>query len=551
MLNKLDPSLTDEWKQLQQHYGEMKHLHMKVLFDEDKNRFEAFSRDDGALLLDFSKNRVTKRTFNLLINLARACKVEEAIDEMYSGGEINETEGRPVLHVALRNRSNDQVTVNGRNVMDDVNRVLGQMGQFVKKLHSGEWKGFSGKGITDIVNIGIGGSHLGPSMAVEALKPYHQNVRAHFISNIDATDVTETLKPLDPETTLFIVASKTFTTQETITNAHTCRDWLLNKAGNKLHVKQHFVAVSTNPGAAMDFGIDEANIFEFWDWVGGRYSMWSAIGLPIACAIGMEHFEALLHGAHSMDQHFKGTDLENNIPVILALLSVWYNNFFGAETEAVLPYDQYLQLLPDYLQQLVMESNGKNTGRNGKHVTYHTGNIIWGAPGTNGQHSFYQLLHQGTRLVPCDFLAPAQPQHDAGPHHRILLSHFFAQTAALMNGKSLERVVKELKKEGLSTAEIEKMAMFRVFDGNRPTNSILYQKLSPAMLGALVAMYEHKTFVQGVIWNIFSFDQWGVELGKQLAQKILPTLEGDEKTDNQDASTNGLINWYKAKRKPG
>jgi glucose-6-phosphate isomerase len=467
---------------------------------------------------------------------------------MFKGDKINVTENRPVLHVALRNRSNEPVYVDGRDVMPDVNRVLQQMKTFSEAIISGQWKGYTGREITDVVNIGIGGSDLGPVMVTEALKAYKTRLNLHFVSNVDGTHIAETLKKVDPETTLFLIASKTFATQETMANAHSARNWFLQSGAKEQDVAKHFAALSTNTKGVEQFGIDTKNMFEFWDWVGGRYSLWSAIGLSIALGIGFENFEQLLSGAHAMDQHFRTTEFEQNIPVILALIGIWYNNFFEAESEAILPYDQYMHRFAAYFQQGDMESNGKSVDRNGRAVDYQTGPIIWGEPGTNGQHAFYQLIHQGTKLIPCDFIAPAQSLNPIGKHHTLLLSNFFAQTEALMNGKSYEEAAAELKAAGKSEAEVEKLAPFKVFEGNRPTNSILVKKVTPHTLGALIAMYEHKIFVQGIIWNIYSFDQWGVELGKQLAGKILPELRTQDDINTHDSSTNGLVNQYKAWR---
>jgi glucose-6-phosphate isomerase len=462
---------------------------------------------------------------------------------MFKGEKINETEDRAVLHTALRNRSNTPIMVDGADVMPDVNAVLAKMKKFSEAIISGSWKGYTGKAITDVVNIGIGGSDLGPVMVTEALKAYKNHLNLHFVSNVDGTHIVETLKEVDPETTLFLIASKTFTTQETMTNAHSARDWFLASGAVDADVAKHFAALSTNEDGVGKFGIDTQNMFGFWDWVGGRYSLWSAIGLSIVLSIGFENFEELLTGAHEMDNHFRTTEFERNIPVILALIGIWYNNFFEAETEAILPYDQYMHRFAAYFQQGDMESNGKHVDRTGQTVNYQTGPIIWGEPGTNGQHAFYQLIHQGTKLIPCDFIAPAQSHNPLGEHHKMLLSNFFAQTEALMNGKTEKEVVAELKDK--STEEIEKLAPFKVFEGNRPTNSILVKKITPKVLGSLIAMYEHKIFVQGIIWNIFSFDQWGVELGKHLAGKILPELQADDAVNSHDSSTNGLINLYK------
>ncbi len=548
MLSQIDPTQTAAWNKLSSHFQQMRSVHMKDLFAGDPQRFETFSTRFEDMLLDYSKNRITTETLDLLLQLAQETGVSEAIEALFGGAKINQTEGRAVLHVALRNRSNTPILVDGEDVMPGVNAVLDQIKKFTGGLLSGKWSGYTGKAISDIVNIGIGGSDLGPVMVTEALRPYWQGITPHFVSNVDGTHMAETLKKVDPETTLFIVASKTFTTQETMTNAHSARDWFLEAAGDAAHVAKHFVAVSTNQAEVEKFGIDPANMFVFWNWVGGRYSLWSAIGLSIACTIGFDNFQALLEGAHAMDNHFKDTSLEQNIPVLLALIGIWYNNFFEAETEAILPYDQYLHRFAAYFQQGNMESNGKCVDRSGKPVTYETGPIVWGEPGTNGQHAFYQLIHQGTKLIPCDFIAPAQTHNPLGDHHLKLMSNFFAQTEALMKGKSAEEVTAELKAAGKSDAEIAALLPFKIFEGNRPTNSILLQKITPRSLGAMIAMYEHKIFVQGVIWNIFSFDQWGVELGKQLANAILPELASDEDVTSHDASTNGLINRYKKMR---
>lgn len=546
-LPKINPTQTEAWGKLNEHIENIIETHMFDLFEQDPKRFEKFSTKFEDILLDYSKNIITGETMRLLTQLAKECKLDEAIKGMFGGDVINETEGRAVLHVALRNRSNTPVMVDGKDVMPDINAVLEHVKTFSNQVISGDWKGYTGKEITDIVNIGIGGSDLGPVMVTEALKSYSTRLNVHFVSNVDGTHIAETLKKVDPETTLFMVASKTFTTQETMTNAHSARDWFLKTASDEAHVAKHFVALSTNKEGVAGFGIDTANMFEFWDWVGGRYSLWSAIGLSIACAIGYDNFEELLEGAHSMDNHFKDEPLESNFPVIIALIGLWYNNFYGVESEAILPYDQYMHRFAAYFQQGNMESNGKYVDRSGEAVTYQTGPIIWGEPGTNGQHAFYQLIHQGTKMIPCDFLAPAVSQNPVSDHHPKLLSNFFAQTEALMNGKTEEEVVAELK--GKSQEEIDFLKPFKVFEGNRPTNSILFKKLTPHTLGSLIAMYEHKIFVQGVIWNIYSFDQWGVELGKQLAKQILPELENENEVTSHDASTNGLINAYKAMRK--
>jgi len=549
MFPNVNPTTTSAWKALEEYFKTFKGTQIKDLFAGDPNRFEKYSLKFDDILVDFSKNRVDDHVFSLLMQLARECGLNEAITSQFTGDIINKTEKRPVLHTALRNRSNTPVYVDGKDVMPDVNRVLGQMKDFSESIISGSWKGYTGKPISDIVNIGIGGSDLGPLMVTEALKHYRkENIKLHFVSNVDGTHIAETLKIVHPETTLFIIASKTFTTQETMTNAESAKAWFLSNAGNPDYVKNHFVALSTNAKAVAAFGIDTKNMFEFWDWVGGRYSLWSAIGLSIACGIGFDNFIELLEGAHAMDKHFTETAFEKNIPVILALIGIWYNNFFGAETEAILPYDQYMHRFAAYFQQGDMESNGKYIDRTGKKVTYQTGPILWGEPGTNGQHAFYQLIHQGTKLIPCDFMAPAISHNPLSDHHTKLLANFFAQTAALMLGKTAAQVETELKAAGKSQAEIDELLPYMVFEGNIPTNSFLFKKLTPRTLGSLIAMYEQKIFVQGVIWNIFSFDQWGVQLGKQLANIILPVLDGEEKVTSLDASTNGLINEYKKMR---
>jgi glucose-6-phosphate isomerase len=549
MLPKIDPTRTQSWQKLARHFEEIKDVEMKDLFAKDPERFDRLSIRFDDILVDYSKNRITQKTLALLLTLVEEIGLKTAIGKMFDGQKINETEARAVLHIALRNRGNDPVYVEDNDVMPQVNAVLEKMKHFSNQVRSGEWTGYTAKRITDIVNIGIGGSDLGPVMVTEALRPYAQNgITVHFVSNVDGTDITETLKPLNPETTLFMIASKTFTTQETMTNAFAARKWFLETAGDEIHIAKQFVALSTNAEKVKEFGIDESNMFVFWDWVGGRYSLWSAIGLSIACYIGFKNFEELLQGAFEMDQHFKATPFENNIPVILALLGIWYNNFFGAQTEAILPYDQYLHRFPAYFQQGNMESNGKSTDRSGKKITYQTGPVIWGEPGTNGQHAFYQLIHQGTKLIPADFLAPALSHNPIGEQHNILLSNFFAQTEALLNGKTEQEVIAELKRAGKSDEAIQTLTPHKVFDGNKPSNSILFRQLTPHTLGSLIAMYEHKIFVQGVIWNIFSFDQWGVELGKQLAKNILPELADDNPVDSHDSSTNGLINAYKKMR---
>ncbi|NTV44933.1 MAG: glucose-6-phosphate isomerase [Chlorobiales bacterium] len=544
-----NPAELNSWKALERHYSEVAPKHMRDLFTEDPKRFEKFSVRFGDILLDYSKNRITEETLSLLMNLAHEARLKEWIEKMFNGEKINTTEDRAVLHVALRNRSNAPIKVDGQDVMPEVNVVLARMRAFTEIVRGGHWKGYTGKSITDVVNIGIGGSDLGPYMVTEALKPYSkQGLNVHFVSNVDGTHIAEVLRKVSPETTLFVISSKTFTTQETLANANSAKRWFLATAKDESAVAKHFAAVSTNAEEVAKFGIDTNNMFEFWDWVGGRYSLWSAIGLSIALYIGMDGFEELLSGAHDMDQHFSTTPFEKNIPIILALLGVWYNNFFGADTYAILPYDQYLHRLPAYLQQGDMESNGKRVTRDGKTITYSTGPVIWGEPGTNGQHAFYQLIHQGTKLIPADFLAPIRTQNPIGEHHAILLSNFFAQTEALMKGKTEDEARKELQASGMSGDKLEKLLPHKIFPGNRPTNSILFNKLTPRTLGALIAMYEHKIFVQGVIWNVNSFDQWGVELGKQLAKVILPELSGDNEVAAHDSSTNGLINYYRKNR---
>ncbi len=519
---------------------------MRNLFNEDPGRFERFSLRFNDMLLDYSKNRITEETISLLMDLARQADLEGWREKMFRGEKINVTENRAVLHVALRNRSKEPMRVDGNDVMPEVNRVLSHMKEFSDAVREGTWKGFSGRAMTDVVNIGIGGSDLGPVMVTEALTPYRkEGLRVHFVSNVDGTDLVEVLKKLNPETSLFIVASKTFTTQETLTNARSARSWFLNFAPDETAIAKHFVALSTNAAEVSKFGIDAQNMFEFWDWVGGRYSLWSAIGLSIAIAIGMENFEELLTGAHEMDKHFRSTPLERNIPVVLGLLGVWYHNFLGAETHAILPYDEYMHRFSAYLQQGDMESNGKSVTRAGSRVDYSTGPVVWGEPGTNGQHAFYQLMHQGTRLIPADFIAPVETHNEIGDHHRILLANFFAQTEALMRGKSRAEAEDELKQSGLDEGRIRDLLPHKVFEGNKPTNSLLLKKVTPRTLGSLIAMYEQKIFVQGIIWGINSFDQWGVELGKELARAILPELTGRGEVTTHDSSTRGLINHYK------
>ncbi len=546
MLQSINPTQTAAWSALEAHATEMKKTTIAALFEQDAARFNSFSINFDQILFDYSKNLITAETVEKLVALANDCALQDGIDKMFGGDAINATEGRAVLHTALRNRSNTPVLVDGEDVMPAVNAELAKMKAFCAKVHSGEWKGYTGKAITDIVNIGIGGSDLGPVMVTEALKPYWKGITPHFVSNVDGTHIVETLKKVDAETTLFLIASKTFTTQETMTNAHSARDWFLERAGDQAHVAKHFAALSTNKSSVEAFGIDPANMFEFWDWVGGRYSLWSAIGLSIALTIGYDNFEELLAGAHDMDNHFKSTAFDQNVPVLMALIGLWYGNFFGADSEAILPYDQYMHRFAAYFQQGNMESNGKYVDRSGAVVNYQTGPIIWGEPGTNGQHAFYQLIHQGTKLIPCDFLAPAVSHNQIGDHHPKLLANFFAQTEALAFGKSREKVEAEFAAAGKT--DVEALVPHKVFEGNRPTNSLLFKQLTPRTLGQLVAAYEHKIFAQGVIWNIFSFDQWGVELGKQLANQILPELGDDAPISSHDSSTNGLINAFKAFR---
>ncbi|SLM30157.1 glucosephosphate isomerase [Desulfamplus magnetovallimortis] len=547
MLANINPQNTESWKKLTEHYNKMRNIHMRKLFAEDPERFSRFSIRFNDILVDYSKNIITDETICHLVELAKETELPDAMEKMFTGDRINGTENRAVLHTALRNIKNSPVIFDGEDIMPKINLVLEQMKKFSDDIGSGKWKGYTGKPVTDIVNIGIGGSDLGPLMVTECLKPYaKKNLSAHFVSNVDATHIVETLKHLNPETTLFLIASKTFTTQETMTNAHNARKWLLAYAnGDESAVKYHFAAISTNKDAVQNFGIDSSNMFEFWEWVGGRYSLWSAIGLSICCSVGFDNFRELLSGAHDMDLHFRNSSFDKNIPVILALTGIWYTNFFGAKSEVILPYDQYMHRFPAYFQQGNMESNGKSVDRNGNEISWSTGPVIWGEPGTNGQHAFYQLIHQGTELVPADFLAPARSHNPSGDHHNILISNFLAQTEALMQGRDYETVRDIMKNEGKTDDEIKRVAPHKVFKGNRPTNSILFKKLTPRTLGSLIAMYEHKIFVQGVIWNIFSFDQWGVELGKELARKILPEIKNSHKTDTHDSSTNGLINTFK------
>jgi glucose-6-phosphate isomerase len=538
MFPNTTPVETAAWKKLQADQQLIKAIQMKNLFREDPERFNRYSIIFGDILFDFSKNLVNAETFSHLFELANECQVGEAIRAMFSGEKINHTENRSVLHTALRNFSGEPVYSDGMDVMPGVMQELEHMKSFCQKIHSGEWRGYSGKPIRNIVNIGIGGSDLGPVMVTEALKHYWiDGMQAYFVSNVDATHIVETLKKINPEETLFLIASKTFTTQETMTNAFSARDWFLKSAGDPAQIAKHFVALSTNETEVVKFGIDRSNMFVFWDWVGGRYSLWSSIGLSIALMIGYPHFEEMLQGAHASDKHFKNTIFEKNIPVIMGLLGIWYRNFFGSQTEAILPYDQYMHRFAAYFQQGNMESNGKSVDRNGAPVTYSTGPVVWGEPGTNGQHAFYQLIHQGTVLIPCDFIAPAISHNPLGDHHAKLLSNFFAQTEALMNGRTPEEL--------LAAHVKPELIPFKFFSGNRPTNSFLIKLITPFTLGQLIALYEHKIFVQGVIWNIYTFDQWGVELGKELAGKILPELKNTSETTNHDTSTNGLINWYK------
>ena len=546
MLPKINPTNTQAWLLLTKHYDEMRNVMMKRLFNDEPERFKKFSLTFQDILFDYSKNIITQKTMQLLLQLADDCKVKEAIGKMFSGDKINETENRSVLHTALRNFSGEPILSDGKDVMPDVHRVQKQMKDFCEKIHSGEWKGFSGRKIKYIVNIGIGGSDLGPVMVTEALKPYWvEGMQAYFVSNVDGTHIAETLKLITPDETLFLVASKTFTTQETMTNANTAREWFLKSAKDEKEIAKHFAALSTNTEEVKKFGIDPANMFEFWDWVGGRYSLWSAIGLSIALTIGYDNFEALLKGGYEADVHFKTIAFNKNIPVLMAVVGIWYTNFFKSQTEAILPYDQYMHRFAAYFQQGNMESNGKYVDRNGSETSYATGPIVWGEPGTNGQHAFYQLIHQGTLLIPCDFIAPAITHNPIGDHHVKLLSNFFAQTEALMKGKDEAEVRAELQKDGKTPEEIKKLLPFKVFKGNKPTNSFLIKEITPQTLGNLIALYEHKIFVQGVIWNIFTFDQWGVELGKQLAKKVLPELENDDVITAHDSSTNGLINAWK------
>jgi glucose-6-phosphate isomerase len=550
MLSKINPTSTQAWFLLKKHYeDEMSRRHMKDMFAAEPDRFEKFSLSFGEILFDYSKNIINDKTLQLLHQLANDCELKKAINDLFIGIKINETENRPVLHTALRNFSDDPILVDGKDIMPLVRKELKHMKEYCENVHSGKWKGYTGKTIKYIVNIGIGGSDLGPLMVTEALKPYRkEGIQSFFVSNVDGTHIAETFKKINVEETLFLVASKTFTTQETMTNAHTARTWFLEQAKDEKHIAKHFVALSTNEKEVTKFGIDKANMFEFWDWVGGRYSLWSAIGLSIALTIGYDNFEQLLKGAAASDIHFRTENFERNIPVIMGLVGLWYTNFFGTQTEAILPYDQYMHRFAAYFQQGNMESNGKSIDRNRNPVNYATGPVIWGEPGTNGQHAFYQLIHQGTVVIPCDFIAPAISHNPVGDHHVKLLANFFAQTEALMNGRSETEAKLEFEKEGKNEDVIKKFVPFKVFTGNRPTNSIMIKQITPYNLGSLIALYEHKIFVQGVIWNIYSFDQCGVELGKHLANRILPELGNDEPVISHDASTNGLINAYKAFR---
>lgn len=547
-LSNIDFSKTQAFQLLVEDRKRLASIHLKSLFEKDASRQEKFSLLDQDILLDYSKNIIDEASFANLLKLAEECGLTEAIKAQFSGEKINQNENRAVLHTALRAKASKSILVDGDDIIPGIQAVKAHMKEFSSQVISGAWKGYTGMAITDVVNIGIGGSDLGPVMVTEALKPYKNHLNIHFVSNVDGTHIAETLKKVNPETTLFLIASKTFTTQETMANAFSARNWFLASAKDEASVSKHFVALSTNAKAVGEFGIDVANMFEFWDWVGGRYSLWSAIGLSISLSIGFDNFELLLAGANEMDEHFATASFDKNMPVILALLGIWYVNFFDAATHAILPYDQYMHRFAAYFQQGDMESNGKSVDRNGNRVTYATGPVIWGEPGTNGQHAFYQLIHQGTQLIPADFIAPAITHNKIGNHHTLLMSNFFAQTEALMNGKTKEVVEAELVKAGMPEAEIARLSPFKVFEGNKPTNSILVKEINPKTLGALIAMYEHKIFVQGVIWNVFSYDQWGVELGKQLANSILPELEHNEKIHSHDSSTNGLINQFKAWR---
>ena len=550
MLSRINPTNTQAWFVLQKHYEEeMNRRHMRDLFASDPDRFKKFSITLGDILFDYSKNIINEKTLKLLLQLAEDCNVKQSIAEQFAGAPINETENRAVLHTALRSFDPSPILVDGTDIKPGIQKVRAQMEAFCAAIHSGSHTGYTGKKIKYIVNIGIGGSDLGPVMVTEALKPYWaEGIQTYFVSNVDGTHIAETLKKVTPDETLFLIASKTFTTQETMTNAQTARDWFLQHATDQTHIALHFAALSTNEKAVTAFGIDPKNMFEFWDWVGGRYSLWSAIGLSIALTIGYNNFEALLKGAEATDKHVASTPFDKNISVLMALIGIWYTNFFGAQSEAILPYDQYMHRFAAYFQQGNMESNGKSIDRSGNPVNYATGPVIWGEPGTNGQHAFYQLIHQGTLLIPSDFIAPANSHNAIGDHHVKLLSNFFAQTEALLNGKSENEVMVEFMKTSMDEKDVKRLTPYKVFEGNKPTNSFLLKEINPFNLGSLIALYEHKIFVQGVIWNVFSFDQWGVELGKQLANKVLPELENNDTISSHDASTNGLINAYKAFR---
>ncbi len=547
MLPKVNPTETAAWSKLKAEAECMGRVHMRSLFENDPERFNDFTLCFENILLDYSKNRIDKQVMSTLYALAAECGLGEAIEAFFGGSPINETEGRAVMHTALRYQGAGAVMIDGVDAMPEIRAVLAQMKSFTERVVSGNWKGYSGKEITDIVNIGIGGSDLGPVMVTEALKSYRTRLKLHFVSNVDGTHIAEAFRQINPETTLFIIASKTFTTQETMTNALSAREWFLANGGSAGAVAKHFVALSTNEAAVGAFGIDTANMFRFWDWVGGRYSLWSAIGLPICLAVGFNRFEELLQGAAAMDEHFR-KEGAHSMPGVLALLGIWYNNFFDAQSHAILPYDQYMHRFAAYFQQGDMESNGKTTDRNGYSVAYQTGPVIWGEPGTNGQHAFYQLIHQGSKLITCDFIAPAVSHNPLGDHHPKLLANYFAQTEALMKGKTAAEVETELRAGGMNEAKVKALTPHKVFPGNRPTNSILVKHINPHTLGSLIAMYEHKIFVQGIIWNVFSFDQWGVELGKILAGKILPELQDESLVISHDAGTNGLINAWKRMR---
>ena len=545
-LPRINPTSTRAWRELMDHHAAIRDVHIRSLFAEDPERASQFSVEWEDFLLDYSKNRVDTRTMELLLQLADECRLSEAREVMFSGAAINETQDRAVLHMALRAREGDRFEIDGKDVLGDVRRELDRMRDFCERVRAGAWTGWTGKRITDVVNLGIGGSDLGPLTASEALMPYQSVVRAHFVSNVDATHISEVLKKVDPESTLFLISSKSFTTQETLTNANTARAWFLEYAGDEAHIAKHFAANSSNEPAVREFGIDPDNMFLFWDWVGGRYSLWSVIGMPLALSIGFDKFEELLEGAAAMDKHFLEAPASQNMPIILGLLGIWYNNFFDFRSHALLPYDQYLHRFAAYFQQVDMESNGKSTDRSGEHINYATGPVIWGEPGTNGQHAFYQLLHQGTQVVPADFILPAISHNPLGDHHHKLAANCFAQTEALMNGLTAAEAKAELEAAGTSADDIERLSPFKVFPGNRPTNTIMMRQLTPKSFGSLIALYEHKIFVQGIIWNVFSFDQWGVELGKKLAMSILPELEGQEAINSHDSSTNSLINKFKA-----